>query len=379
MQTDIHYYGTYAMARCAGIRSDIALAIATAAEYVDDSDYVDITLKNGERVRGNPTAHHPMDANNLNIVDQRQTWIPFHFVPGNVGGSVYERLRCQVDSPIAREMVTRNVGLGNEPFGIVLLGITAHVYADTFAHYGFSGITSIENHVAAGSIELDIDEETKIAMRKKENEFIERYIRNPGNALTNNTDAAAVAADWVSKLGHAGVATYPDQPFLKWRFTYGHSNEKPPWRDNPSTFLAACRSLYQMFKEFHNVTENDYLDTEQRRSFAEIEPAICGILATVGDVDVRIAAWRQAVVNGSLYVNPSQEEIPRYDLSSYLSDTTLLPTMDPMKAKQTEVYDFIVAANNHRAYMNDDLLPKCDLPIADTFIKSLVETIHDWI
>lgn len=379
MQTDMHYYGTYAMARCAGIRSDTALAIATAAEYVDDSDYVDITLKNGERVRGNPTAHHPMDANNLDIVDQRQTWIPFHFVPGSVGKNVYERLRCQVDSPIAREMVTRNVGLGNEPFGIVLLGITAHVYADTFAHYGFSGITSIENHVAAGSIDLDIDEETKIAMRKKENEFIERYIKDPGNALTSKTDAAAAAADWVSKLGHAGVATYPDQPFLKWRFTYGHTNEQTPWRDNPLTFLAACQSLYQMFNEFHDVTENDYLNPEQRRPFAEIEPAVRRILATVGDVDVRIGAWNQAAVSGSLYVNPSKEEIPRYDLSSYLNDTASLSTMDPAKAKRTEVYDFITAANNHRAYVNEELLPKHELPIAATFIKSLAETIHDWL
>src|ERR1700752_2314295 len=58
IQTDMHYYGTYALARCAGFRDDIALAIATAAEFVDDSDYVDVTLMDGVKVKGNPTAHH---------------------------------------------------------------------------------------------------------------------------------------------------------------------------------------------------------------------------------------------------------------------------------------------------------------------------------
>src|SRR5436309_9140770 len=251
MQTDMHYYGTYALARCAGIRDDIALAIATAAEFVDDSDYVDVTLMDGFQVKGNPTAHHPMDMHNLLFTDQRHTWIPFHFIPGNVGANTYERLQCQIDSPIAREMVARNVALANEPFGIVLLGITAHVYADTFAHYGFSGITSVENHVLPGSIELDVADEVKQAMRQRENEFIARYIKDSAANLAKNTDTTAAAADFLSGLGHAGVATYPDQPFLRWRFTYKRSKVQTPWRDNPATFFLGCRRLYEMYIRFH--------------------------------------------------------------------------------------------------------------------------------
>lgn len=36
MQEDIHYYGTYAMARAAGLRVEHAKIIAYAAQYVDD-------------------------------------------------------------------------------------------------------------------------------------------------------------------------------------------------------------------------------------------------------------------------------------------------------------------------------------------------------
>lgn len=37
MQTDMHYYGTYFLARAAGLNATAALSIAIAAEYVDDS------------------------------------------------------------------------------------------------------------------------------------------------------------------------------------------------------------------------------------------------------------------------------------------------------------------------------------------------------
>jgi len=37
MQEDMHYYGTYAMARAAGLKVKDAKVVAYAAQYVDDS------------------------------------------------------------------------------------------------------------------------------------------------------------------------------------------------------------------------------------------------------------------------------------------------------------------------------------------------------
>ena len=41
MRTNMHYYSTYAMARTTRSRDNITRAIATATEYVDDSDRLD--------------------------------------------------------------------------------------------------------------------------------------------------------------------------------------------------------------------------------------------------------------------------------------------------------------------------------------------------
>jgi len=165
MDRDMHYYGTYAMARAAGIARDAAIIIATAAEYVDDC--TDTAAKTvhplGARFEHQRTAHHPTDfAPNNNLDDQIRVWVPFHFVPGAEGKSFHELLVCRKDSSIAQAMVDHHLALANKPFALELIGLTAHVYADTFAHYGFSGISSPLNRVASNSIKIVADDLDRI-------------------------------------------------------------------------------------------------------------------------------------------------------------------------------------------------------------------------
>lgn len=47
MQLDTRSYGTYAMARAAGIKPEFAQAIAAAAQYVDDSNTANVALRDG--------------------------------------------------------------------------------------------------------------------------------------------------------------------------------------------------------------------------------------------------------------------------------------------------------------------------------------------
>src|ERR1700682_1049187 len=147
MQTDMHYYGTYALARAAGLIPDVAWIIATAAEFVDDSNEVQMTLSDGCFLQAKATAHHSENIKNIDKLDQREIWVPFHFLPGNQGESYEERLVCVTDSAIAQEMVQHNLENPDNAPAIELIGITAHVYADTFAHYGISGISSRLNRV----------------------------------------------------------------------------------------------------------------------------------------------------------------------------------------------------------------------------------------
>ena len=152
----MHFYATYALALAAGINTDTARLIATAAEYVDDSDTVDISFKDGSFFHGDATGHHPVNAENLNKYDQRKVWIPYHFMPGNKGTTLQEKLQCQPDSDIAREMVQWALKEASGAYGPMMLGVAAHVYADTFAHYGFSEIAADINQVDFETIKLTV-------------------------------------------------------------------------------------------------------------------------------------------------------------------------------------------------------------------------------
>jgi len=344
MQLDMHYFGTYAMARAAGVKDHIARVMATAAEYVDDSDYVNVTLTDGMQINAVPTAHHPTDLKqNIDSVDQRRTWVPFHFIPGNAGATPEERLVCRMDSDIARQMVDHNIALAREDYGYLLAGITAHVYADTFSHYGFSGISSDLNKVEPSSIALEVaDSGVLDYIRRKAVHFAEKYV--VGHAAN------------LLRLGHGSVATYPDRPFLKWSFTYssgGQSGNRP----NRETFLLACEKLHGMFGRFAAQYPEAWLDAAAARPFAEISKDVADILAVEADVDGRIEAWQAAAVSGKIFHNPARTRIPNYDPRTFVDELKALHTYDSARANRTLVYLFLRAADVHRDYVLGSLLP----------------------
>lgn len=113
MQEDMHYYGTYAMARAAGLKVKDAKIVAYAAQYVDDSIANDSEVHNdGGMFETTASAH-----TNPNIIkhaasdhtEQRHVWVPFHFFPGNKGKTLSEKLACSKDSGLAQEMVKNHI------------------------------------------------------------------------------------------------------------------------------------------------------------------------------------------------------------------------------------------------------------------------------
>ena len=249
MQIDMHYYGTYAMARAAGITRNAARVIAIAAQFVDDNAAKDtIKFRDGGRLDAQASAHHAVDRKNIDLEDQRRIWVPFHFLPGNKGKTYTERLVCQKDSEIAREMVKHNLSLVDRTYALPLIGITAHVYADTFAHYGFSGISSRRNKVINDSFKfMDLNAKTEKYILDKAKKFKENYPDEEG-FLTN-------VKSWFAEklsgaLGHGAAVTFPDRPYLKWSFEYEDPKNDSGVRDNPATFLDGCQALHKLFRDF---------------------------------------------------------------------------------------------------------------------------------
>ena len=155
----MHYYAAYAMARLAGLRPKAARTIATASQYVDDAVEADIQHhENGNNLAPIVTAHRLVELiENRDVNDQPFVWVPFHFFPGNKGpenkDQVFtEQLICRKDSPLINELIDQYLDLKDRPFALELIGLIAHVYADTFSHAGFSGVSSRRNKVEAASI-----------------------------------------------------------------------------------------------------------------------------------------------------------------------------------------------------------------------------------
>jgi hypothetical protein len=236
MQIDFHHAVTYIVARLAGFSHPDGCTIAYAAQYVDDAtNKGTIYFDNGTSYTRIASAHTVFDVDhNCKNKEDYQVWVPFHFLPGNGGASVeqsgappvIQRLICTPDSPLANDMwlACRNTKETANSFH--RLGITAHVYLDTFAHQLFAGVRHDVNLV----FDLKHIEPTC-------DEILEEFKGSVADAL---------------KLGHGAALTDPDLPFLKWNYKNSYRQEQD--RDNPAIFSLAAARLFAQFQYYLGVT-----------------------------------------------------------------------------------------------------------------------------
>ena len=314
------------------------------------------------RFRGEATAHHPTALVPINDPDdQINVWVPFHFLPGAIGDSQSQKLKCVKDSALAREMVGHHLALADEFYSVELLGITAHVYADTFAHYGFSGVSSRVNRVHFSTLRpVNADP----LLLESLPSFFKKYSTQGGflqNFRTFTSDVASIMGGTLSgALGHGAVATFPDQPYLDWEFAYemaaisGATNSQ---RQNVNDYVDGAAALHRMFRDFAKKADI-FADSAGGFEFGDIQPVIKSIVGTIGDRDARIVAWKKALKDGR-FTHNGGEEVVDYSHDEWRAQTTGLcglPT--PQDATQIPAYRFHFAASLHRQYVLRTLLPK---------------------
>lgn len=375
MQYDMHYYGTYALAAAAGIPREDAQVIAHAAQYVDDQNYTILQTVREEQdelgagVIGIPTAHHPIEAGLRTEIqaaadqvlamlpikrktdihgadDSRSIWVPFHFIPGNEGNTFHEKLVCKKDSKIANEMVSYHIKKAKEWCGLELMGIAAHVYADTFAHFGFSGIKSFRNTVNIDTIKLS----------SKHGEKIRDYIEDKSVKFKK-------LHGWIENsahLGHGGVDTCPDRPFLEWEFQYQETGEVEK-RNNFDNFAEACEKLYGYFVRFRDV-RYDGKEVAKITPYESVRHTIESILKFEGTGDERRDRWMAAMQKRELgSVEPCRE----YDANVWTDELrAAMEAKDVERIRNANAYQFHNAADFHRYYVLKKLLPKHGLIVA---------------
>ncbi len=346
MQIDMHYYGTYAIARSAGINHEAALRIAEASQFVDDyTEEKDLETSDGALISYWPTGHNLTDIDNfdplkLEKADPHRVWVPFHFLPGGVGATYMERMRCVKDSETAQAAMKAVLQRVDEPCILELVGILAHIYADTFSHYGFVGLRCDENRVDCKDIRLEV--------REKE---IERHLWDKAKGFFERLGGTA-AEDATRGLGHASVADFPDRPYLRWSFAYEDGTVAPP-RDNQETFMEYCANLFGFFLRFKAMAPH-FAEDATARNFAQIRPEIAGILAYEAKGDARCARWRDAARTGTLLFSGT---IPEYDPDTLNDELWSVEDVTAAQVMDKRVWHFVRAAELMRNIVFYELLP----------------------
>jgi hypothetical protein len=241
MQIDFHHTVTYVTARLAGFKHGQADIIAHAAQYVDDATSSGpVYFENGAIFSRISSAHEMVDVRNLQKLANQQAWLPFHFLPGNDGlgpgqnpeGSFVRKIICKPDSPIARKMVRQAILDQDKPYGLHRLGVTLHVYADTWAHQNFAGlhheINEVEDPVETGSSGVfdSVGDRIKLDM----------------------------IDDIAPALGHGRAYVLPDMPFLAWKYKNGHGEEIR--RHNTDEFCEAADQLCRAMQQYRERDPN---------------------------------------------------------------------------------------------------------------------------
>ena len=269
MQIDFHHSATYVIARFSGFSHKHASTIAYAAQYVDDSTTDGfIHFTNGMRYRRYATSHPVIAPDNIDNDANVMTWLPFHFIPGNVTTrsesdlSYFRKLVCRPDSALARRMMQAARADRGRPESLHRLGIAAHVFVDTFAHQGFAGLHHPINKVS------DIRDESGAPMR----------------------------APLVPPVGHGQVGSYPDLPYLRWSYLNWEGSRIH--RDNPADYLLGANRLCEEFQRYRNKPVVG-LTASQRRALEHLFTTL-----TDPSGQARHQRWLQHAENGSFEFGP---------------------------------------------------------------------------
>lgn len=287
MQIDLHYGLTYALSRLAGYDKQSASVIAYSSQYVDDATNSGvIEFSNGALYRRISSAHPARDIlSNTSDIENHLVWIPFHFLPGNMGKSsdqeddhsFREKIVCKPNSYVAKDMVNHCLKLRGEKNFLHRLGITVHVYIDTWSHQEFAGIGHPNNQVK----NLD----------NKLIDCLDTFI----NKVLNNYP-----------LGHGAALSFPDYPFLEW--SYDNASGQHIKRNNPIEFLEAAKWIYstlcQAYKNETHLKEHSLKqqDLEIIASLIKNEQS--------EDPEVRLQGWLSKIQMGCFSFGA--EEAPLY-------------------------------------------------------------------
>lgn len=276
MQIDFHFYTIYALTRAAGFRPDQAYTIAYSSQHTDDAEYEHaLEFTNGGRFQQVLTAHRLLDFDSLSKETCYRIWVPFHFLPGNLGVDFYERMLNRCGSTIAQRLADDLINSNSKPYLLHRLGIFLHVYADTWSHQNFLGL---KNDNLNDITDLDVKGMSEASLKSLFEKLKEKTLEY-----------------LAPKLGHAQAGTIPDEPYREWE--YKNYKGKKFDISNVERTLDAAQNCYSILIRF----------LDRFPGFAEKPPVawhdiaaqVSNLFHTKGDLKKRVKAWKEAISGGA--------------------------------------------------------------------------------
>lgn len=372
MQIDMHFAGTYVIARLAGFTDAQAQTIANAAQYVDDSVVTGcVFFDDASLYLRTATAHKMMDSRNLQDVANHFTWVPFHFLPGNGQAdkgnnpsSFAHRMVCAANSPITQDMISECFRGREEAYALHRLGIAAHVFLDTYSHSGFAGIFHEINAVSdLCSSDADVDREAGSVMQNSLTGII-NFFHKVINFFHKDKQKT------MAMLGHGLARTYPDLPWISWQYK-DHKN-RDVTRNNPEVFLEALDELYKIFAGYCS----NETGPSKKSLPAEIKETLKQKICSIKDIEPldRLEVWldylrKDAFGFGPVCIRYEAEEWRQnalgededFDNMKIIPDKKV-PFRESFMSSDWKL--FHDAAKDHRYYIVEKLLPRYGLLVA---------------
>jgi hypothetical protein len=272
MRIDFHFYTIYTLARAAGFSPDDAYVIAYSSQYTDDDVQENtILFENGGEFEPFITAHRILDVHTVSEEICKRVWIPFHFLPGNIGVD-NEQLITKANGAIVQEMISQFLSYDLLPYSRHLLGIILHAYADTWSHQNFMGIVDGKNRVN----NLIVD---------GENIYIYKI---------------------APPLGHAQAGSTPDEPRLAWEYTDNQGGAHH--LANVDRALEAAKKCYILISRFMHKFSREFRDSDPV-DWLQIEGKILNLFQYQKDLRGCINSWGEAITNGEFGFRSREKDI----------------------------------------------------------------------
>jgi hypothetical protein len=159
-------------------------------------------------------------------------------------------------------------------------------------------------------------------------------------------------------VGHGPVGTFPDRPYLRWKYEYETGGVVE--RNNVEDFTKASERLHAFFREFvkDNIAHGDPVEPV---SWISIEDKIRTILKQEGPVEERTRLWKEAISANELFPATDEDKTVTYSDKAWGSARTAYYLATAGNIDSCDSCLFIRAARKHRNFVLHELLPRIGL------------------